>query len=740
MMPTTKTPESYWKNLSKYARHPVLAPDGFFELVELYTRTLTPWQFEPLQPLTTTQVLSHINRSKSSGPRLPRKKGGYVLGQDGVPFEDLVTSAERLYDQPPEQFTPPLWQVALKDELRDIARVAEGKTRTFMSAPIETCLGGLRIIAPYNERYCENHLSFPSTLGINKFNAGWSRLAGYLGTSDRVYLAADGSSFDASISPYLLSWCLWLRTQSLPAKYHRRLTNLYTETLYTPLVLADSTVRSKSTGVPSGSITTSFDDTDSLVACVYYALGRIFGQAQALEHLKSGVVRFVANGDDLGLSIHRSSYYDSFPTQLRESLGLCGLKYEFAEPVGDLAQYSFLGHYFQPRPELGPQVYWPLLPKNRILATCFYSARQTAPETYQRYLAALIHAYPYPDLYPKILSMIRKFLHRASVDREFCDPAYARLFPIFTGSSIHSLYQDTEDAYDEHMASSRPRELCSNASRREPQMAGLEDEAIDPRSAKNDPPSDPTAQSDADLLDLGSGPLQQGQPAFDTVSLNDQGQQSAPVRRAFLPGLDPTTQALFSDASAPRQVVRVLNSQSSPSQVQLSIRRLRDLLQLDDASTMTSVMSELIVYYADNSTSERNPHKHPYVHGQLEVSYADIDGCWVPTPRMFWRALANVTVNFLKANPDVFPHWGKQHGFPPKYREYAFDCADFATNVPVEAQAAIQAAKDAATTHSSYNLMRPDLKAVGYGGGTEVRQLVGAQFSTHGPSQSRRLG
>jgi hypothetical protein len=144
-----------------------------------------------------------------------------------------------------------------------------------------------------------------------------------------------------------------------------------------------------------------------------------------------------------------------------------------------------------------------------------------------------------------------------------------------------------------------------------------------------------------------------------------------------------------------------------------------------------------MIYYGDNSTSEQNPHIFKYEWKDTEVSYNDIDRCLLPTPRKFWRALADVVVRFLEEHPDVMFHWAEMHGFPSKYRQYGFDCADFATNVPAEARKAIQASKDAALTRTPYNLMRADLKAVGFGGGTVVEQITGAQFGSRGPGRGR---
>jgi hypothetical protein len=721
-LPSDLSTEAYWKDVSKYHRSTQILPSNFRDVAIQFFQQESPWIFEKQTTIDVNQVYFEIDKQKSSGPRLTQKKGHYMSMENSANFVALIKSCEGIYSRDPKDFVPLTWQVAIKDELRDRDRVCALKTRTFMSAPIETILGNMRIVSAFNQRFIENCLKFPSTLGINKFSRGWDDLATYLGREDFVYMSGDGSRFDSSISIEHLSLNCYLRMSSLPDKYSNHIRNLYSETAFTPLVMSDGVVRLKTTGNPSGSINTSIDNSISLQATVYWSLSDIFGIQVALDHLQKRNIRFVVNGDDLAISIHKGLYTPDFQASLAASMEKCGMKYSFTTPSSNLEDLIYLSHQFRLWKHQGEELYIPCLDSQRIVATCLYRKQTDAVSTHSRYTSALVHSLCYPKLYQVVLRLIIQHAKRAMLDRHFLDDHYIRKFPFFLRSDIFRLYGFSYIGSQDKTYSDKSNNQKDKPERRIYQMASLETEHNPKRVS---------------IIEDDDEPIKEAGPQADVVSKFNFNMNNAVTSFSFTKNMDSAIGDLFSRAVTAGLQNRVVIAKSSQQQINISISHLRDLLSIDDAQDMQRFLVDLMMYYADNSTSEQNPHTLPYEWKGQQISFYEIDKCFVPSPRKFWRAVADATKAFLLAHPKVTTHWSHMHGFPIKYREYGFDCADFCCDIPDEARKAIQAAKDAALTRAPYNLMRADLKAVGNGGGTIVEQITGAQFGSRGSSSKR---
>lgn len=736
--PAQLTPDAYWKDVAKFDRPPQQMPDDFFAVSELYWQHFCPWIFERVEIPPLSEVYYAVSKNKSSGPRLPHVKGHYMSQDQSANFDALVLACEKIYDVPTEDFVPPVWQIALKDELRDVPRVEIEKTRTFMSAPIETILGNMRFVSGFNERFLDQCLNFPSTLGVDKFRGGWTRLANHLGTSKRVYLAGDGSRFESTVGVGHMSLSLGLRMASLPTRTHRHLRNLYSETVYTPLVMADGKCRLKVTGNPSGGINTPFDNTIALISSVFWALTLRFGVQRTVELMESRDVVFVVNGDDLGMSIAEDIWEDDFPAAMVSGLKSVGMNFDFAPPTRDLEEFNFLGHGFK-RVNHGDREDWlPTLEPARIVASCLYRRKDDAISTHSRYLSALIHAYPYPKLYPIILKMVYDHFKIALGNRPFLDSRAKRMMPLFSSVEIRELYglpnmgsagktyshkQLAIAALSPESTAHLKAQFLHNLTERIPQMAHLEQE-------HGEQPLDEVQGPDLPLREAGA--------ADELVERPGPGGVSKRAAFGFTRGMDPSLADLMSSVISASVPERIIVAKSTRAEVERSIRAVRDFFQVDEKGDFSQLFARLLIYYGDNSTSERNPHTFPLEWKGQEYSWVDIDRCFRPTPRKFWRAAADITKKYLQENPDLEFHWSHMHGFPRKYRIYGFDCADFCSDIPEEARLAVQAAKDAALTRAPYNLMRADLKAVGFGGGTVVEQVTGSQFASRGPGRGSR--
>jgi hypothetical protein len=720
--PSSLTMEAYWKDISKHHRSPVLVPNDFFEVTLEVFQAITPWLFEPQELIGVPEVYYEVDKTKSAGPRLTKKKGLYMSEDVSPSFPQLVSACEAIYDVPADEFVAPVWQVAIKDELRDVDRVLALKTRTFMSAPIETVLGNMRYVSAFNARFIDNCLKFPSTLGIDKFHRGWEQLAKYLGTENRIYMSGDGARFDSSVSVAHLSLNCHLRCLSVAPRYRRHIRNLYSETAFTPLVMGDGIVRVKNGGNPSGSLNTSIDNGISLQASVFYAFKEIFGRETSLRYFVDGTIRFVTNGDDLFFSFDKRIYSPGMADLVTRKLLSTGFTYAFDEPSDRLEDHTYLSHGFKQFTFEGQSLMIPVLASNRVVATCLFAKETDAISTHSRYLSAAIHSFPHRNLMPYVLRLQSEFYKEAMLDRPFVSLDYLKRFPLFFPSDMARLYGYDIVGFASETYSHKNSNLSRRFLERTFQAMSLEKEVGETASI---------------IEDQDEGPINEAETTGDVLHRQMFNPPGKTAKFQFVKGMDPTIAGIFSSAVRLPVRDRIVVAKSTMRDIERSVAALRDMLSVDSQADINNLLRDLLVYYGDNSTSEQNPHIFKYQWKETEISFNDIDRCLLPTPRKFWRALADVTVRFLEEHPDVVFHWAEMHGFPLKYRQYGFDCADFASNVPAEARKAIQASKDAALTRSPYNLMRADLKAVGFGGGTVVEQITGAQFGSRGPGRGR---
>jgi hypothetical protein len=484
--------------------------------------------------------------------------------------------------------------------------------------------------------------------------------------------------------------------------------------VYTPLVMADGVVRRKCTGNPSGQVNTSDDNTLALISVAYYSFSKLMGTRAFLEAYHAGRVRFVANGDDFMMAIHKSLRTTLPEASLQALFKECGLTYEFSPYTANLKEMVYLGHSFSTTVVEGKNFWVPQLSSARIVASCVFRRRTDAISTQSRYHGAMVHALWDKSLYSKLGRLVVAHTRRSlsgsnfstsSYDANFLCLGYAGSLALYVGKKVGS----AGETYSHKNIDSSQRTLqSSNMSghlereRGEDKNAFVEDDA----SEFGEAPDDGVKQLSHIRMEPGSG----------TVLI--------PLAK-----MDPTIASIFNSSVRRKPRQRFIVAKSSNAQVEKSLGNLRDLLSVDDEGAFGQVLVDFLVYYMDNSTSEQTPHEFPYEYQDKTVSFDDIDRCFVPTPRKFWRACADVTRNFLRSNEDVFPHWGNVHGFPKKHREFAFDTADFCTDIPPEVRRSIQSVKDVALSRSAYNMMRADLKAVGTGSGTIVKQIAGDSFS-----------
>ena len=438
--PSRLSDESYFSDVSKYNRVWDPVPDSVWSRGERYFREYAPWMFGKLEPIDQDAILCRLDMAKSAGARLPVKKGELLSKFSLEEARRFVRACEIVYEAEPSSFSPPLWQVNLKDELRDTVRVAAGKTRTFMSAPIETMVGTARTMGPFNDAFIDNCLKFGSTIGLNKFSSGWDDLAGYLGKQDMMYICGDGSRFDSSLGVQFPKFCAHIRSFSTPKRYRRVLTNAYNEIIWTPLAVKPGLIVVKNGGNPSGQPNTSEDNTMSLIAATVFMFCEIFGEESFFDFHRRGMIRFVCNGDDFLASVHRSLFFQGLNDRMSIEMAKTNLKYDFTTPVDSLEKVVYLSHTFVPWTDGSVVQFWPALSSHRVAATLAFAKSENVFDAVSRYNAVILHAVHYPPLYRIAISCLRRLMKDCGVGSTVLDTSISRRFFYFSFDRICKLY------------------------------------------------------------------------------------------------------------------------------------------------------------------------------------------------------------------------------------------------------------------------------------------------------------
>jgi hypothetical protein len=513
------------------------------------------------------------------------------------------------------------------------------------------------------------------------------------------------------------------------------LRNLYSELLHTNLVTLGGVVVRKDGGNPSGQGATTIDNGIVLISCVVWSLRSMFGRERAFSLLRTRDFAFVTNGDDLMVSLSQSFSVEFSFERFASAMRQTNLQYTFTSPTDDFRETCYLSHHARLVDFGTTSMYLPVMDPARVAATCLYGKSSNAVNKHARYVAALTHAVFQPKLFEIIRSLVVDHYREVSQLGSYTHsslvfqtpvPTLSRLLSLYAGFSVGSI-----DKIQNPQIEPRRQQAFEQVPHREPQsMSNTQQAQAQPGTLDETVPGasrDPTFAAAETIHAPGGAPVT-SLPGLTTLA-----QRSS--RPGRISRFDPIVAGLFSRASRVTIGERLIVATASQNQVYESLEKLKNLFGIDDEDEFARVLGRLLVYYGDNGTSPRNPHPHPFDWSGTEYTFADIEKLLIPTPRRFWRSLADETRDFLESHPGLMFNWADRHGFPEKHRIYGFDYADFCSGIPDEAREAVQAAKDAATSRAPYNIMRPDLKAVGSQAGTVIAQRVGQRFGVGALSQ-----
>jgi len=380
------------------------------------------------------EIYNDLNLDAATGALYDGKKRHYLEGFSTEQLHELfIDSMTRLANG-----DLGIWTGSLKAELRPIEKVKQGKTRVFTAAPIDVLLGAKALVDSFNKQFYTTNVLGPWTVGINKFNGGWNRLARKF-NHEWVFIDADGSRFDSSLAPVLFQAICSIREYFMDGDELERtaLRNLYTQIVYTPITTVDGFVVKKHKGNNSGQPSTVVDNTMILVLSVEYARLKV-----EKDHGFKMEFDFVANGDDLLINLPRGEvpyvqkYFASYMKEL-------GLNYDFSSVQETITSVDFLSHTFMEREGM----FIPKLDKERILSILEWEKSNDFEAIVSSFNAALVEAYGYDD----VTTYIKGYVELYKASHNVPD------FKLLSDQQIHDLYHlDDNEALRQEIGDLKP--------------------------------------------------------------------------------------------------------------------------------------------------------------------------------------------------------------------------------------------------------------------------------------------
>jgi len=99
---------------------------------------------------------------------------------------------------------PTYWVDTLKDELRDLSRVAAGKTRLFSVGEMTFNVAIRQYFLPVVAHIMENRIRFESCVGVNVYSTDWEKIVKKLMQKGTSIIGGDFSGFDGALLAVLL--------------------------------------------------------------------------------------------------------------------------------------------------------------------------------------------------------------------------------------------------------------------------------------------------------------------------------------------------------------------------------------------------------------------------------------------------------------------------------------------------------------------------------------------------------
>ncbi|ABR88099.1 polyprotein [Gloriosa stripe mosaic virus] len=430
--------QAYIKDIMKYSTTiPIgdVQTDIFETAVSLVVDTLKEFGMDTCTYITDEdEIFDSLNMKAAMGALYTGKKREALADISQQAKEDYIAaSCHRLY-----KGQMGVWNGSIKAELRPLEKTLANKTRTFTAAPLDTLLSGKVCVDDFNNQFYAMNTKAPWSVGISKFHLGWNNMLKQL-PKGWVHCDADGSRFDSTLTPYLLNAVLQIRLRFMEdwALGAQMLSNLYTEIIYTPILLADGTIVKKFKGNNSGQPSTVVDNTLMVLISVRYALLR----AGIDPEKHKDICKYFANGDDLLISLHPD--FEWILDTMSESFAELGLSYDFTSRHRDVCDLWFMSH----KGILLDGAYIPKLEEQRIVSILEWTRASEPAHRLEAICAAMIEAWGYPEL----LHQIRLFYYWVLQQEPYHTLATEGKAPYISECALRKLYTDQDISEEKNL-------------------------------------------------------------------------------------------------------------------------------------------------------------------------------------------------------------------------------------------------------------------------------------------------
>jgi hypothetical protein len=195
----------------------------------------------------------------------------------------------------------------LKDEKRDLEKVAVGKTRVFSACPVHFVLAFRQYFLGFSAWCMHNRIDNEIAVGTNQYSLDWNKIALRLQTKGKAVIAGDFTNFDGSLNAQIL-WSIldivneWYDDGERNARIRL---GLWAHVVHSTHIFEDN-VYMWTHSQPSGNPFTV------IINSIYNSIVmRMSWQIVMKEHKKSGMDQFqkyvsmISYGDDNGLNISK---------------------------------------------------------------------------------------------------------------------------------------------------------------------------------------------------------------------------------------------------------------------------------------------------------------------------------------------------------------------------------------------------------------------------------------------------
>jgi len=258
----------------------------------------------------------------------------------------------------------------LKDERRSQEKVSQGKTRLFSAAPVDYTIVCRMYFGDFTRWLISNKIVNGICVGVNPYSSDWHHIATHLKSIGNSCIFGDFSSYDGSLSPILMWFCLKVVESyyTNSTKEERRIRRILFQDVINSrhiAVLEDGTYSYEWMGSnPSGTPLTTFINSICnnivlryVVVCSHYQIenSREFLLANVDFDLIEENIRIVTFGDDNGMSIG-PELEDITQGVMTDGFAKIGMKYTSEDKTSEirgtrpLEECTFLKQHFRYEP------------------------------------------------------------------------------------------------------------------------------------------------------------------------------------------------------------------------------------------------------------------------------------------------------------------------------------------------------------------------------------------------------